>query len=371
MAAAIALWLAVGFVVLPRCRPVRLAPVPVAWFAVYTTLLWIACLGAPLYGFLAWSGFVLALRAFPGTWILAGVGLTALPLALSQIGGDLGGGAGQIVLYVGLVLVNTTVAGFFLWAGALEEERREEREQTLAQLREANERLELTLAENAALQHQLVLGAREAGVADERARLAGEIHDTIAQGLSGIITQLEAARTAGPDEAGAHHDAAIGLARGSLAEARRSIQALRPQPLEDGRLTEALEKLAGEWSERHGVAAAVRRTGEVRSMHPDVEVALLRTGQEALANVARHADAERVVLTLSYMDASVSLDVRDDGVGFDPVSRRAPEANGNAGGFGLVAMRDRVESLDGTLSVESSTGTGTAVSASLPTRSSA
>jgi signal transduction histidine kinase len=112
------------------------------------------------------------------------------------------------------------------------------------------------------------------------------------------------------------------------------------------------------------VAAEVTTTGAARPMHPEVEVALLRTVQEALANVAKHAGACRVGLTLSYMEDLVTLDVRDDGTGFEPSAVRA---NGHgAGGFGLTAMRQRVQRLAGTFAVESEPGAGTAVSASVP-----
>jgi signal transduction histidine kinase len=114
------------------------------------------------------------------------------------------------------------------------------------------------------------------------------------------------------------------------------------------------------WSEINGVAAEVTTTGTARPMHPDVEVTLLRTAQEALANVAKHAGASRVGLTLSYMEDLVTLDVRDDGMGF----KRA-----NGSGFGLTAMRQRVEGIDGRLEIESEPGGGTAVSATTPTGS--
>jgi signal transduction histidine kinase len=99
-------------------------------------------------------------------------------------------------------------------------------------------------------------------------------------------------------------------------------------------------------------------------MHTDVEVALLRTAQEALANVAKHAKAGRVGLTLSYMEDLVTLDVRDDGIGFEPNVKRA---NGSVnGGFGLAGMRQRVRRLSGRLDIESEPGGGTAISATVP-----
>ena len=104
-------------------------------------------------------------------------------------------------------------------------------------------------------------------------------------------------------------------------------------------------------------------TGDVQPLHPEVEVALLRTAQEALANVAKHANASRAGLTLSYMGDVVTLDVRDDGVGFDGAR---PEPTSAGSGFGLSAMRQRVNRVAGTLAIESEPGAGTAVSARVP-----
>jgi signal transduction histidine kinase len=239
--------------------------------------------------------------------------------------------------------------------------------------------------------------------------MAREIHDTLAQGLTGIITQLQAAEQAADDPAGwrRHFEAATGLARESLSEARRSVEALRPESLETGRLSEALAEVAGRWSARHGIPAQVTTTGTARPMPSEAEFALLRTAQEALANVAKHAHATRVGVTLSYMEHEVALDVRDDGRGFDLAqlcqeaaakAAKAAKAGGHGtvahvnghgglvglsvsdglrhaektdsdGGFGLVAMRQRIESLAGSLQVESEPGFGTGISACLPVAS--
>jgi signal transduction histidine kinase len=128
----------------------------------------------------------------------------------------------------------------------------------------------------------------------------------------------------------------------------------------------------------HGIAVQVTTTGTARPMPPEADVALLRTAQEALANVAKHARATKVGLTLSYMENEVALDVRDDGRGFEPDrlgdgppgvgddGPRRPDAGVPGGGFGLVAMRQRIESLSGRLQVESEPGAGTAISACIP-----
>jgi signal transduction histidine kinase len=197
-------------------------------------------------------------------------------------------------------------------------------------------------------------------VLDERQRMAREIHDTLAQGLTGIVTQLQAAdREDGPDR-----DRRLArvraLARDSLSEARRAVQALRPEPLAGSRLPEALSELAGRVTETSGVTVHAETTGDVRPLLPEVEVTLYRVAQEALANAEKHAKASRIGLTLSYSDEVVLLDVVDDGVGFRPGDR------GDGTGFGLEAMRHRVQRVAGTLSVESAPGGGTAVNAQVP-----
>ena len=236
--------------------------------------------------------------------------------------------ASGVVIYLIIIAVNVAIAAAYAWSRWTRTMLDNKRKQALDELSEANRRLEATLAENAGLQQQLLTQAREAGVLDERQRMAREIHDTLAQGLTGIITQLQAAEQAADDLAGwrRHFEAATALARESLSEARRSVEALRPEPLETGRLSEALAEVAGRWSALHGIPAQVTTTGTARPMQSEAEFALLRTAQEALANVAKHAQATRVGVTLSYMEHEVALDVRDDGRGFDLASAQAAQA---------------------------------------------
>lgn len=137
------------------------------------------------------------------------------------------------------------------------------------------------------------------------------------------------------------------------------MDALRPEPLDGCRLSEAVAGVAERWSALNGIPVQVTTTGTVRPIDPEAEFALLRAAQEALANVARHAHATRVGVTISYMENEVALDVRDDGVGFDPALLD--------GGFGLVAMRQRITALSGTLQIEAEPGGGTAISACVPT----
>lgn len=230
--------------------------------------------------------------------------------------------------------------------------------QQSAERYEALQALEATRAELAAT-------ARHAGVLEERQRLAREIHDTVAQGLTSVVTQLEAAEgalDADPDAARAHLDRARRTAREGLGEVRRTVRALRPELLEGAGLADALDRTVRRWSAEHAVPATVTTTGDTVPLHPDAEVALLRLAQEALTNTARHARATAVTVTLSYVGDTVALDVDDDGVGFDPAARPAPAA----GGFGLQGMRERVSALGGRLEVESLPGRGTTVAATVP-----
>ncbi|MGI5327822.1 sensor histidine kinase [Actinomadura nitritigenes] len=316
-----------------------------------------------MYGFAIITGYMHAFWLGPRWRALAVVVCAALGAA-AQMGGIGSIDRGALLVYLLVFAVNVLLAGgitLFAWRFSEESDRRRD---VIAELAEANARLEAALEENAGLHAQLLAQAREAGVHDERQRMAGEIHDTIAQGLAGVVTQLQAARQARERDRDweRHLDVAQRMARDSLAEARRSVQALRPQSLEESALPEALTEVAGRWTALHGVPAEVRTTGTVRTMHPEVEGTLLRTAQEALANVAKHAGASRVAVTLSYMGDLITLDVRDDGAGFVP-DRVTPTADG---GYGLTAMRRRVARVAGTLEIESEPGAGTAISASVP-----
>jgi signal transduction histidine kinase len=331
---------------------------------------------APVFGFYTFTGYLWAFRALRGRFRLAGLAAVATMSTLSQVGGPPHLSASDLLEFVVILLINLGVATAIAWVTAADHERRRQRDELITELTQANGKLERSLSENAELQSRLVDQAREAGVLDERQRMAHEIHDTLAQALTGIITQLQAADQATLEEGERrrHLNAAASLARSGLSEARRSFNALRPEPLESARLPEALDEVARHWTALNGVPVELRTTGSPQRMRVEIEIALLRTAQEALTNVAKYAHAKRVGLTLSYMEDQVTLDVRDDGAGFDPsvvlapsgaTERRAGTSVG-AGGFGLAAMRQRVQALAGSLEVESEPGGGTAISASLP-----
>ncbi|WP_086826908.1 sensor histidine kinase [Allokutzneria sp. NRRL B-24872] len=207
---------------------------------------------------------------------------------------------------------------------------------------------------------ELAVASRHAGVLEERERLARELHDTVAQSFTSIVTHLEAADQAFDDraeDAREHVLTARSTAREGLDEVRRSVQALRPDLLEERSLPQALERTLTRWSATSGVRAELRTTGSVTVLRPETETALLRITQEALTNVARHAGANRVIVSLSYLGDTVTLDVDDDGAGITAVRE---------GGFGLVGMRERIEGVGGELTIESEPGQGTTIAASVP-----
>jgi two-component system NarL family sensor kinase len=202
------------------------------------------------------------------------------------------------------------------------------------------------------------------GAVEERNRLAREIHDTLAQNLTATGLQIESAEAlleadADPERVRASLERALSLTRSNLEEARRSVLDLRAAPLEDRSLPEALRDLIDRWESETGVSARFRSVNGSRPLPPGVEAALYRVCGEALANVARHANARRVTVRLVSTPGSVGLLVEDDGGGFDP--SRVPEDR-----HGILGMRERVAVLGGVLRVESSPGGGTRVEATLP-----
>ncbi|MBG6238809.1 signal transduction histidine kinase [Mycetocola sp. CAN_C7] len=234
--------------------------------------------------------------------------------------------------------------------------------------REAEERQSL-IAELVETRDELALAERAAGVLAERERLAREIHDTVAQGLSSIQLLLHAAERLDNERPGIDQ---LRLARetaaDSLVDTRRIIAELTPPALDDRTLPGALRRLAA--ATEHTLRAAGASTsvhfqlvGDVVPLPMSVDATLLRIAQGAIANVVRHANARRVELTLTYQPDSVTLDVVDDGTGFDPDATAGTLRNTS---FGLTAIRQRLSALGGTLSVESAPGEGAALAATIP-----
>jgi signal transduction histidine kinase/PAS domain-containing protein len=228
---------------------------------------------------------------------------------------------------------------------------------------------EMELAQ--ALAHQAMLAmqltrlssqSRQAAVMAERNRMARDIHDTLAQGFTGVIVQLEAAADAKSQglsrEADDHLRRASELARDNLKEARRSVRALRPQALEDKNLCEALEDLSRKMTDGTTMRAKFTLQGQPRPLPAEWEGNILRIGQEVLTNALRHAHASEFKTELVFAPEEIRLELRDNGRGFDPDSKYD--------GFGLVGMRERVEGMGGQITLESANGAGTAILIALP-----
>ncbi len=207
---------------------------------------------------------------------------------------------------------------------------------------------------------------KEHRVLQERNRMAREIHDTLAQGLTGIIIQLEVAQDNLLDdieEAQRHIVRAHSLARESLAEARRSVQALRPQILEERDLPFALREYVGKMTEGSSVHVTFTVQGNpppiLRHLQ-DMESNLLRIGLEAVTNTLKHARAKEMQVTLTFEPEFVRLTVEDDGIGF------SPDATVGKSGFGLIAMRERTERIGGRFFVKSQPNLGTSITVTVP-----
>ena len=218
------------------------------------------------------------------------------------------------------------------------------------------------IAELMATRSELAAREREVGREAERARLAGEIHDTVAQGLSSIGMLLHAAERSDPSHPAVEQ---IRLAREvageNLTETRRLIAALRPAPLDGVSLAGALRRIAERvGTENPGLAVSV---GGDPTADPPAELSavLVRVTQEALTNAVKHGSPDQIRITLDHRPTSVQLEVHDDGCGFDTTAPRT------AASFGLDGMARRVDDLGGTLEVESEVGGGTSVRAVLPT----
>lgn len=388
---------------LPRVR--RSTGAAAVWLAV-VMLAWLVLLALTRDGiWLAFPLFFVQLHLLPTRWALAAVATTT---AAAVAGFGWHTHELTVGTVIGPVLGAAVAVAVVLGYQALFRES-EERRRLI-------EELTATRSELASVEHT-------AGVMAERERLAREIHDTLAQGLSSIQLLLRAAERAipgRPETALGHVQHARRTAVDNLAEARRFVRALAPPALEAESLPAALERLCATTAGSSGLAVHFHVSGRPADLPTPHEVALLRIAQSALANTVQHAEAHRIELTLSYMDTEVALDVVDDGRGFVPdgptraaggppagtgrgggptkatgsgpaaghgpatESRQAggsgpAEGSGPTGspgptggsGFGLSAMRARARALHGTLVIESAPGEGTALAVTLPSHPSA
>ena len=206
--------------------------------------------------------------------------------------------------------------------------------------------------------------AEFAAILSERNRLAREIHDTLAQGLTATSVQLRLAQkhVNGASETFARHlDTALSLVQDSLREARNSIWNMRAHVLENGDLPGALRGILQQMADGTEIAGRLDVTGRVRRLPPVVENNVLRAGQEAIANAIKHSGAKQVNVTLEFEEKQFRLRVTDDGRGFDP--QQPPSGDG---GFGLVGMRERVAELKGELNIRSAAGQGAEILVTIP-----
>src|SRR5947207_9112458 len=228
---------------------------------------------------------------------------------------------------------------------------------------------EITLTQ--ALAHQVMLAIQlnqfaeqdqRAAVFEERNRMARDIHDTLAQGFTGVIVQLEAAEDAFScgcrKEANDHLHRAGELARRSLSEARRSVHALRPQALQEHNFWDALKGIIKNTTFGTALHTKFEAHGKPPELPRPWQENLLHIGQEALTNTLKYAHARNFETRLSYKARELCLELRDDGHGFRVKERHD--------GVGLTGMRERVEQMGGELKISSSRGKGTKITVVLP-----
>ena len=200
--------------------------------------------------------------------------------------------------------------------------------------------------------------SRQLGVMSERNRLAREIHDTLAQSLTGIALQLESAELTlptNPAQSASYISKALTLSRNSLDEARRSVVDLRASPLEGRTLADALRLLA----ETHSFKTELKFVDPYSPLPADVAMGIYRIAGEALNNIAKHAGVAKASLRLVQLPTSVELTIRDDGVGFSAETTHPNH-------FGLTGMSERARLLGGTMTIESAPGRGTKLTTHIP-----
>lgn len=351
-----------------------------SWFVVVRTD-WVESRALPMVCYLAGYLCLAAVLAWRDPAFIAAV-IAALPTSFSTLPGRwayLGVAATGAVLVllagpappadaVAAIVAGAAAAAAIGWGIRRLEDEARHRLALNAELAHANDALRVATTEATRLQQETLRAERAVAVAGERTRLAGELHDTLVQGLAGVSAQLETAEELldGTHPARVRVSSALELARASQVEARRSVHALRSGELDDHGLVTALRSTVGRWRDRTGTTASLGTVGRIGPLTRDAEQGLLRVAQEGLANVERHSGASRVTVTLTGLDDEVALDIVDDGCGFDLTATPGP---GPTGGHGLPTMRHRVAELHGAIAIETAPGDGTALSVRIPIRS--
>ena len=329
------------------------------WLAA-VTILWAGLLaGNADFAWLAFPLFFLHLHLLPRQAALVTIALMTAAVIAAQWAAS-----GLAVPHPASVVGPLLGAGFSVVTGLAYRALYHEAENQ----RRAADELRRTRAELAETQH-------DAGVLAERGRLAREIHDTLAQGLSSIVLMARAAEKslADGDEGTAVERLRLvqQTAAENLAEARNFVRGLASPHLQESSLAESLQRLCRETEQ--AVAARGSRLrcrfeldGGPADLPQPHRAALLRAAQASLANVAEHAGAGTAVVTLAVLGTEVTLDIYDDGAGFDPAALAGHGARTDGTGFGLTSLRSRVEALHGTLELQSAPGEGTVVAIRLP-----
>jgi len=342
-------------------------PFALRWLGAVTLLWLLLLIVSSDFAWVAFPLFFLQLHLLPLRWALPAIGASTALLvgALWFHSRGVGGGTGDGGMQLAMVLGPVFGAAFAVVTGLAYRALYAEAENQ----RKAAEELRRTRAELARSQH-------DAGVLAERERLAREIHDTLAQGFSSIVLMGRSAAKA--LDAGDQETVRSRLqtvqetAAANLDEARNFVRGLRPPALERSTLVDTLRRLCDKTESEAAARGTPLRCrfeldGTAIELPNAYQATLLRAAQSSLANVWAHAKARTAVVTLSFLDAEVTMDVYDDGVGFDPATvLPAAAARADGSGVGLSSLRERLSALGGTLAVESAPGEGTVVAIRLP-----
>ncbi len=339
--------LAAGRIIILRWAPQHGSRAAMAWVVFNLSLTFIGRLFNPFLSIYSFSGYIdIEYLLESRHAVPAGIS-TAMVTAAGQAG-SLHGMSAVIWSYPLLAAVNIGIMLVMLAT-------RRDRDRQVRAKEAAMRQLAETKAVNMELHQYLVEQARCMGIEQERGRLSREIHDTVAQGLIGVIRQLEAVPAHLDATIQVRLDRAESAARDCLVEARRAVRALGPRELEQAPLPEALHRIIASWARLHRIFAEFDADeAPAPSRHDAV---LIRVAQEALANIARHSQAQAVHVRLVAGGTGPELTVRDDGRGFTP----------DIGvGSGLRGMRQRLEEAGGSLRIESAPGAGCTVIAEVP-----
>jgi signal transduction histidine kinase len=328
----------------------------VVWWLAGFAVIWIAAVAvSPEFVWLGFLLWILAGHLLPLRW---GLPFSALVLAVVIVAPILQHGVTSYANVFGPLIGG--IFAFGISRGYLQLLRdASERERLVTSLTRAQQ-------EMGTLQDELALAQRQSGAIEERTRISRDIHDTVAQALSSIrlLAYAEGDRTSEPSTEHALGQIAV-LAGDSLVDVRRIIAALAPAELEGAALGSALERLLSRTRAEADLQTDLNIDASLPQLSTEIEVALLRTAQSALANVRLHAAASHIVVSLIDAADSVRLDIIDDGVGFDlALWEQSDEAASSS--YGLRFMRARLRELGGGLDIESTPGEGTAISAHLP-----